>query len=324
MRAIVLIIFCISVINIYSQNKIVTGRIYNQEGEILNGVSVCQENTFNCYFSDYMGVFHVLMDPFESNFLVIQEKGYKKLILEVSDTLCLPLKIFLEQDELGKIEQTEMVVHTQNKPRRNVDVSVFWSFKLEYTPMHYKEFIPQIGEYNVDVLNMYNLVPGVEIGFNFNRIYGGIEFGGLNNILDENNDSMNVELNRTKWSFSFGYNVLESRRFTITPNVALKVNRSRIINFAKEDQIQLEDYIEERNLDIRFNQLIGYAGVDISYNMFPKNAIFCEYYSIGGYGGYITKINNEPYVYSLRSRLRTNSRIGIDNYEFGFFFRLNY
>ncbi len=324
MRAIVLIIFCISVINIYSQNKIVTGRIYNQEGEILNGVSVCQESTFNCYFSDYMGVFHVLMDPSKSNIIVVQEDGYKKLRIEVLDTMYTPLNIVLEREDLRDDKIHNPAIEVKENTKRKVDVDVFISFKIVSTPMNFDEFLPQLQEYNINLLNKNNAVLAAELGFNFNRIYAGFEFGGVGNIVNEEHDTLDVELNKTKWSFSLGYNLLDSKRFTITPNVALKINRNRLINHARTRQIQLDEYIDRRDLDIRMNQLTGYAGIDLCYNMFPKRALFCDYYSIGISGGYITKLNKEPYIYSVRDRLRTSNQIGIKNYEFGFFFRLNY
>ncbi len=322
MRTIIFLTLLLGYSSLFAQDKIVTGRVFDENGVILNGVSVCQGSSFNCYFTDYLGIFHLLVDNKIDNSIVIKENGFKPFIINHIDTITTSLHIVLEKDEnFNELDQLNFEANGE-KYRRG-DFHMFLSLELAILELDYSEFENQLGDYNIELLERIDAIPVFELGFRFKRIYTGVEFG-ITYYEELDFDSLSMEITKTRWGLNLGYNLIDSRRFTVTPNFALKANRSRLINSAKDNKIELQEYIEDRNLDIRINQLTGFAGLDLSYKMCLKNNIFSNYSSIGIFGGYAFKINKHPWIYSLRSRLKTNRKLGISDYEFGFYFRLNY
>ena len=172
-------------------------------------------------------------------------------------------------------------------------------------------------------MNDNNTISVIELGFVYKRLYSGIEFGS-NQDTREDMNGVDLELNKTRWGLNFGYNLIESKRFTCTPNIALKLNRYRLLNFDTSKQISLDDYVESRDLDIRINQMTGYAGLDLSYNFRIPSFGFARFYSVGVYGGSMFKLHNEPWAYSQRNRLRSSNKVNAPDFESGFYFKLNY
>jgi hypothetical protein len=102
--------------------------------------------------------------------------------------------------------------------------------------------------------------------------------------------------------------------------VALKWNRYRLINSDNERRIPIQQYVDERDLDIRFNQLTGFVGLNLSFKFYKYNPLRSNYWTFGIYGGYCFKINDKPWVYSKRNRLTTDAEIEVDKLNFGIHF----
>ncbi len=323
MKILLSLFLFVIIINCNAQDVIISGRIFDKNGIIINGASVCQQNSDNCYFSDYMGVFHILIDKnIESHAIEISAKGYKTFIINNTDTIVKSLRIFMEESNENIAAKKTMI--SDKLPKSDKDkLEVFFSFEVGYVPFEFEKYITDLGLDNVDIMNDNNTISVIEMGFVYRRLYYGIEFGS-NQDTREDMDGVDLELNKTRWGLNFGYDLIGSKRFTCTPNIALKLNRYRLLNFDASKQISLNDYVENRDLDIRINQLTGYAGLDLSYNFRIPSFGFARFYSVGVYGGSVFKLHNEPWIFSQRNRLRSNNKVKAPDFESGFYFRLNY
>lgn len=194
---------------------------------------------------------------------------------------------------------------------------------LDIINVDFSDFESILGSYNIEKMNNAGSVFTSEIAGTYKRYYLGISFG-YNNADYHKHDSLDIEFNTTQTGLHFGYNLIDSKRFLITSKVALKWNRYRLINSNKEDKIPIEQYMSERDLDLRFNQLTGFVGLNVSVKLYQFNIEESDYWALGFYGGYLIKLNNSPYVYSSKNRLTTNREIGIKDYNFGFYISYNF
>lgn len=198
---------------------------------------------------------------------------------------------------------------------------IFESLDLIY--IDFSDFESILGSYNIENMNRSGSVFTSEIAGTYKRYYLGISFG-YNHADYHKHDSLDIEINTTQTGLHFGYNLIDSKRFLITPKVALKWNRYRLMNSDNEDKIPIEQYMNERELDLRFNQLTGFVGLNLSVKLYQFNIEHTDYWAIGLYGGYLFKLNNNPYVYSSKNRLTTNREIGIKDYNFGIYISYNF
>ncbi|MCW3788852.1 hypothetical protein [Plebeiibacterium sediminum] len=323
MKILLTLFLFVIIFNCNAQDVIISGRIFDKNGIVINGASVCQKNSDNCYFSDYMGLFHILINEnFDSQAIEISAKGYKTVVINKTDTIVQPLIITMEESIDNTINNKAISSDKQPLPTKH-KLKIFFSLEVGYIPFEFDDYTTDLGFDNVDIMNDNNTISVIEMGFVYKRMYSGIEFGS-NQDTREDVNGLDLELNKTRWGLNFGYDLIDSKRFTCTPNIAMKLNRYRLLNFDHSRQIELEDYMDKRDLDIRINQMTAYAGIDLSYNFKIPSFGFARFYSVGIYGGSVFKLHNEPWIYSQRNRLRSSNKVSAPDYESGFYFRFNY
>ncbi len=183
-------------------------------------------------------------------------------------------------------------------------------------------FKPVLREWNIDVMNEVKGVLVFGMTGTYKRWLAGLDFGFSNNE-DYNHDSLNITFNTTQYGIHFGYNLINSKRFLITSKASVQWHRYRLIN-SKKDDVSLAQYLPERDLDVRFNQLTGFLGLNLSYKFCRYNILPCSYWTAGLYGGYIFKLNKKPWVYSPDKRLLNENEIDMKNFTFGVYFSYNF
>ena len=193
----------------------------------------------------------------------------------------------------------------------------FFSFiKVDVLSNDFSAFKTALGKHNVDFMNRHSsglLTYG--IGGTYKNWLANLNFGfSLGS--DFRNDSLTVRLNTTRYGITFGYNLIDNKRFIITPKTTINWNRYRLINSTKE-RVSLEEYVRNQDLDIRFNQLTGFVGLNISYKFYNHMVFTSDFWSVGLYGGYIFQFNERPWVYSVDKRLINNNKIDLMNFSVG-------
>ena len=175
----------------------------------------------------------------------------------------------------------------------------------------------------MDLMNNSSGIFSAELAGTYKRFYAGFNWG----FADDSNyrhDSLDIEFKTRQYGLHFGYNLLNTYRLLLTPKVAIKWNRYRLLNNDKENSIPFEQYVDERNLDIRFNQLTGFVGFNLSYKMYEFNLLATDYWTFGVYGGYAFKLHDKPWIYSRGNRLTSSGKIGVENYNLGIHVSFNF
>jgi len=198
------------------------------------------------------------------------------------------------------------------------------SMEASYTPIDFDDFRPLLNDINVDLMNKSDEIASFQIAGNYRRFYAGLSLG-LQSLNDYDNDSLNIDFNTTQYGIHLGYQLFNTRHVQFTPKVALKWNRYRLINSAKNYEIPITHYLNERDLDLRFNQLTGFVGCNLSYMFLIRRKYFLsgDFLTIGLFGGYEWKLNDAPWIYSPQNRLIGNGKIDMKHMTIGLNFSSN-
>jgi len=293
-----------------SQEKVVTGIIQDNRGVPVTGVRVCQVNTSNCTAADRSGIFHLLLEPGKEMSLQVECLGFNPVEVVIDESTTYPLKVTLTPMYIP--DEVFIDDSYNNEGNRSVMRS---TLSMDFVFTDFAEFTPELGSYNTDVMDYFAVI-GPELGAIVSRVYFG--FGmGFGYSYEDDYDSIVVDLNNTLYKFSLGYDLVSSQRIRLAPILSVKWLRYRLMNYPNENKITLTSYLEERDLDIRFNQTIAAAGLEIEYLMSTGQNGRSDYWSIGIEGGYAVRLNQTPWVYSKGNRLTTDNQIGLDHLALG-------
>jgi hypothetical protein len=287
----------------------------------LYGVTICQVNTINCTYTDKNGLFHLIIDKKYSSQLSIEGIGYKTLTISNLDTISDFLKVKLTVDTLSDIKNHITNLKTDTKQILNFGFIAL--LQVDFIFNDFGEFRSLLKDYNVDLMNKSSGTLSIELAGTYKRFYAGFNIGWASNN-DYKHDSLDIEFNTTQYGLHFGYNLLNTKRILFTPNIAIKWNRYRLLNNNKDNSIPIEQYISERDLDLRFNQITGFVGFNLSYKLYNSILFPDNYWTFGIYGGYAFKLNDYPWIYSRANRLTSDKKIGVENYNFGIHFSFNF
>ncbi len=299
-------------ISLLAQEKLIVGRITDTIGEPLCGVIISQKKPANAAISDSNGFFHLLIDEINSAQISFGYIGYKTVTFSNLDTISGLLEVKMTTDTVF-----EDIKHT-TPPKQESKFSVFTFFQIDALFNDFAGFRPLLKDYNVDNMNKWSIIFTLELAMTYKRFYTGLSFGHQTSYNDY--DSLDIELKKTQWGLHFGYNILNTKRILFAPKVAIKWNRYRLLNYDKEKSISIEQYVSERDLDIRFNQITGFVGFNLTYKIYNLTLFGFDYSTCGIYGGYIFQFNEKPWIYSGSNRLISNEIIKVKNYSIGFVF----
>jgi len=294
-------------LKVSGQNQIVTGQITDENNVAIGGPTVCQVNTNNCTNADMNGIFHLLLQPGKEMSLQIRCLGFNPEEVVIDESTVYPLKVvlipaFMSLDSPGQDFVPRIILRS--------------SLSLDVLFPDFSEFSPAVGSFNTDAMD-YFAVTGPELGVSVRRFYTGFRLGMGNSYSDEH-DSLIVDLSNTSFSLNLGYDLISSPRIRMTPLISMKLLRFRLQNYRNERKISLAQYLDERDLELRFNQMVAVAGINLEYLIFTD--VFRtggDYWSVGAFGGYAMKLNRTPWIYSRGNRLITDSEIGLKRFTFG-------
>jgi hypothetical protein len=288
-----------------AQVTMVTGVIKDNRDVPVTGATVCQVNTANCTVSDRNGIFHLALDQAKGTSLMVECLGFNPVEVVTDESTVYPLTInitpmYIPDEAFFDDEYDHYASGTIMRSSLTMD-----AFFTDFT-----EFTLYIGPYNTDLMTFF-YVAGPELGASFSRVYFGIGLGmGYGN--KNHNDTLAIDINNSAYKLSLGYDLISSRRIRLTPAISARWLRWRLQNYPGERKIPLTTYLSERDIDLRFNQAVAVAGLNLEYLMYSGTAGKGDYWSVGLSGGYAIKINQTPWVYSRGNRLTTDRQINLD------------
>jgi hypothetical protein len=307
-----LALFCIlsaAVLQIAAQGREVTGIITDQRGVPIVGPTICQNNTSNCATADREGIFRLVIDQEKEMKLHVECLGFKPMEIDLNESTTYPLKVtltpmYLTEDLYPENDQSENSRLFELRP----------SIPLSFYFVDFDDFTSLIGSWNTDLMGFF-AVAGPEIGVSVSKFYTGIGFGwGYD--YSKDNDSLIVAMRIKVYSLNLGYDIISSAAFRVTPLLSFRWMRFRLLNYANEKKIPLTQYLDERDLDLRFNQLTFSAGLAVDYKFYFSPDPQSNYWSLGLYGGYILKLSKNPWIYSRGNHLTSDGEIDLNPFTF--------
>ena len=293
-----------------SQGNVVTGIVTDNRNVPVVGTRICQVNTSNCTTSDVNGIFHLLLEPTGDMSLNITCPGFNPVEKTISDTTSFPVVI-----ALTPVYIPDEVFTTDFPENEGTDVISRSSLGMDVLFTDFSEFRTLLGSFNTDAMD-YFAVTGPEIGASFPRFYTG--FGlGMGYSYKNVHDTIAVDLNNTQYKLTFGYDIISSHRIRMTPQVSLRWLKYRLRNYSADKKVTLEEYLRDKETDLRFNQTIATAGINLEYLMYSGNKERSDYWSFGIFGGYAVKLNRKPWIRSDGNRITTSGAIRLQPFTAG-------
>jgi len=293
-----------------AQGSMVTGVITDNRGVPIVGPTICQVNTSNCTIADRNGTFTLQLRDEGDKSLKIECLGFKTVVVGLDESTVYPLKITITPMYL-----TEDLLKEEDNNNSSGDIMSLSSFNFHGIFTDFSRFGNAIGTYNTNLMKYFALV-GPEIGVSVSGIYTGLGLGLGYNYKDKY-DTLVVDLNTSEYYIDFGYSIIHSARIRLTPLVSVRWLRFRLQNYSDERKISLNQYLEERDLDLRFNQAVAVAGINLDYLVYTDTHGVGDYWSLGLFGGYAVKLNSKPWVYSRGNRIMTDDQIILKHFTFG-------
>jgi hypothetical protein len=288
----------------------VTGLITDNRGVPITGPTVCQANTPNCTVADINGTFTLQLKKEGNMSIKVECLGFKPVEIAIDETTVFPLKITLTP----MYNAEDMLSDVENNTAAKGIISIS-SLNIHCIFTDFSRFGPSIGTYNTDLMKFFALV-GPEIGVSFSNIYTGLGIGlGYN--YNDKYDTLAVDLKTSEYYINFGYSIVSSPSIRLTPMVSLRWLRFRVMNYSDERRISMNQYLDERDLDLRFNQAAAVAGINFDYLMYTDTFGAGDYWSFGAFGGFAMKLNRKPWIYSMGNRIMTDDQMIMKHLTFG-------
>ncbi len=319
MKKLLLLFFILSVYHSFAQQTIL-GVVVNEFGQPIPFVSISQVGSKTYHTSSSDGSFHITIQPQYSNKINFNHHKHQPKVVNLTTSMDSTLQVVLNK----QINQNRF---NSRPPRKRKAGSKQWhlGFSIDWMSTDFNVFQNLLVEENIDRLNKHDLTFGVELGFTNKRFYHGYNLG-FSAITNNQNDTIVRVVNKSFVGAQIGYKLLDSKRWSFMPTIGIKKYKYRLTNHDKEAKISLNQFLtQRRDLDIRFNQFVGYLGGNLSFKLKPKNRDpnNTGFWSFGIYGGYLFKIHPRPLVYAKSNRLTTDQKTSIENFNIGIHFTGN-
>jgi len=292
-----------------AQGTVVTGVIKDNREVPIVGATACQVNTSNCTAADMNGIFHLLLEPGRDMSLKVECLGFNPVEVVIDESTVFPLKINLTPIYIPD----ELFLDDSYSDRGN-KIIMRSSLTMDAVFSDFEEFTPALGSHNTDLMKYFAVI-GPELGASFSGVYFGLGIG-MGYSYQDDLDTISVDLNNTLYNLSIGYDLVSSGRIRITPLLSARWLRYRLLNYPGDRKISLTRYLDERDIDLRFNQTIAVAGLNMEYLMYKGMQGRGDYWSFGIAGGYAVKLNRNPWVWSRGNRVMTDNSIGLNPLTF--------
>lgn len=292
-----------------AQGTVVTGIIRDNRDVPIVGATICQVNTSNCAAADMNGIFHLLLEQGKEMNLKAECLGFSPVEVVIDESTAYPLNI-----TLTPVYIPDDLFPDDSYSDYGNGVIMRSSMTMDAIFTDFAQFAPSLGSHNTDLMKSFAMI-GPELGASFSKVYFGLGIGMGYNYKDDT-DTLIVDLKNNSYKLNIGYDLVNSDRIRLTPLISLRWLRFRLLNYPGDRKITLTSYLEERDIELRFNQTVAVAGLNMEYIMYSGTRGNSDYWSFGVAGGYAVKLNRTPWVYSRGNRVMTDNMIGLNPLTF--------
>ncbi len=117
---------------------------------------------------------------------------------------------------------------------------------------------------------------------------------------------------------SFLYDLLNLKKFHLGAETAIDWNICKYIYREGAYKISLEEYLQQKNINLKFSQFTHYLGLNFHFSipLYQHQNKFI----IGMRGGYVYKMHKYPIIRTDHNRVINSHRpIDLDNYKVGIY-----
>jgi len=265
--------------------------------------------------TDAKGAFHLVVDTTQDFEFEIISYGYYKKEISLDEIPTEPIFISLERDSSVALYGSSQYPYT---PPSTYPSEV--GMGLEFLQKDFSDFESILGNLNTKQLGRLPVAFTFDFGKDFNRFYTGVVFGFFYN---ENKigDTLRIQTNQTLYAFQIGYKLIDAKHMVFMPTASAKLYRYRLINGNVGNNIPLNNYVENGDLDIRIRQGIFDFGATLGFKKIPKNAFDNNHLIAGLQFGIPIKMSKTPKINGLISTIDTDRKIEFGDFTIGIFLR---
>ena len=301
-------------VSVSGQNDTIRGIITGEKGYAVEHAKISQNENHFTYSGAY-GTFILPLDPGYAKSIEITHPDYDPVIVNRLDTLSGLLKIKLKSarkgDEKRALKYEENVADSLYAREKNT-LQLFEKFGGQFHTVDFDIFEVELGTYNTEVLSDLNGFSHIEMGFAKQSNYYGFNYG-YSTYEDEDLDSIAIEVNMHHYGLLMG-KLKDFKHFQIALNLGLSVDRWRLQNYDKDKLVTMQQYIDRKELDLRFNQICGFAGLNLTFKLTQTEKGF---WGLDFFAGYVFPVS-KTLIYSAQSRIENEKRLSYSPLTFGF------
>lgn len=303
------ILFLFSVLSIRGQNQEVSGIVVSSlDFTPLNNVEVCINYEFHCINTTNRGRFFTLIsNDFKIDSITFSRDGYRDTTLYFDGSIPDLIKVVMDTGI------TYSLVEPSDKPFLGGALSI----GVDYAKIDFGEFAPYFPEGSIDSLEANQLMLQFNLDMIINRFQFGFRFGMSGGEDEQLNDSIQTKTGSNLYDLHCSYSILRTRLITLGPMVGLKWYRYRLQIFDSRDEILLTNYLNDRELDIRFNQLSSFVGLNFMLKQNDGN--HSGGFIIGGYIGYLIPLSSQPWIRTKHNKLYAFEEVNLPQLNFGIY-----
>jgi len=294
-----------------AQNIVVSGIVVSRRNfDPIKHARVCINGDFHCLRSTKDGRFNTLIDEeVKIDSITFSKENFADTTLYFSGEVPTLIKV-----QMRFMPTQEIPAYDNCKPFVGGVLSVggdFGSFNFSdfstYFPVNY-----------IDSLE--NGAGRLSFGYDMiiNRFQFGFRFGVTSTPRRFETDSLEAKTGETMYDLHCAYNLLRTKHVTVGPLVGLKWYRHRLRVSYGRKEVELPEYLDTGEIDLRFHQLSVFLGAHLMLKTWgninrPDGASFI----IGAYAGVLTPLNPEPWIKTRDHKIDASGKIGVPSVNFG-------
>ena len=295
--------------NVFLQTK-VSGIVLDQMNSPIRDVMV-KQTINNLVFTNENGEFTINLTSDNAKSIVFVHQLYEDMIINRLDTVSSQLRVRMKPMN-RKLEEEIDIAHDTSLVR---DYTLLEKIGFHSNNLEFNSFASVLSDENVQLLNHSGVGYAFDVDYiNKNRLSYGGHFV-INYDKRRILDSLELKTIYQQYGLHFGYKLFETNHFMLIPEIRANWNRYRLTNYAKASSIKMTQYLENKELDLRFNQISLTTGFHFLYKFMERGE--GNYWAVGLYGAYAIPVFN-TWVYSASKRVTTPNNLYSKGIVFGF------
>ncbi len=292
-----------------AQNQQVYGVVLNQSNYYpVKNVLVCISGAKHCLHTNKEGRFTAFIDAeIKIDSITFSAENFADTTLYFPDEIPEPLKV-----ELQFIPTEERQEYPFITKRRGGVLGA----GVDFAAFDFSDFSYAFDEIVIDSINGVNSSLTFSLDFIFNRIQVGFRFGLSGSSPTLETDSLQVEIGLVFYDLHCAYNLIRTEHVTFGPLVGLKWYRHRLRIYSNQESLDLLDYTNKGELDLRFHNLTAFLGGHVMMKSYGSNARSTDLI-LGAYAGALLPLHPDVWVKTRDHKINVNADVQLPSFQFG-------